>query len=157
MPPALSEIVAQMSGADGLNLIAVAEHAPSSLLLSQSSCLSLFISHFLPLSPPLLFLRFFFFPSLSSLEPCGSVVQAKRPGKGRTECSFWIKGKCQKGADCTFSHDGPQTQAAMTMCKFHVRGGCNKGESCCFSHNLKEWPCKFFHAGGGVPRGEGVQ
>jgi hypothetical protein len=34
-----------------------------------------------------------------------------------------------------------------------MRGECNKGEECIFSHDLKRWPCKFFHVGKGCARG----
>ena len=28
-------------------------------------------------------------------------------GKGKKECIFWKRGRCERGAKCKFSHDGP--------------------------------------------------
>ena len=42
-------------------------------------------------------------------------------------CQNYLKGKCNKGKDCKFHHNGP--------CAFHKKGNCNKGADCVFSHH----------------------
>lgn len=62
-------------------------------------------------------------------------------------CEFYIKGKCSKGASCTFSHDVvPRTKSEM--CKYFINRCCLKGDDCPFSHALSSFPCKFFHTRG---------
>ena len=72
-------------------------------------------------------------------------------------CVFFLRGRCRKGAKCTFSHavtearaaarpllrcardDPPPTLAAQVApppCKFYSQpGGCAKGASCPFAHD----------------------
>ena len=67
------------------------------------------------------------------------------------ECRFYLKGSCQKGAECPFSHDRPPDKVAM-VCRFHLSGSCLKGSICLYSHDLKLVPCQFFHAEDGIRR-----
>ncbi|KAL7065230.1 hypothetical protein AAHC03_05586 [Spirometra sp. Aus1] len=60
----------------------------------------------------------------------------------RTRCRFFVEGRCNKGADCPFSHDVLPTKK-QELCKFYATGGCSKGRQCPFLHS--EFPCKFFH------------
>jgi hypothetical protein len=41
-------------------------------------------------------------------------------------CRNFLKGKCDKGKQCKWHHNGP--------CTFHAKGNCNKGDDCIFSH-----------------------
>lgn len=71
----------------------------------------------------------------------------KRGGDGppkRSICKFYLDSKCNKGADCPFSHDAPQARKA-DLCKFYLGGYCARGEHCSFMH--QDFPCKFFHTG----------
>uniref|UniRef100_A0A0X3PKC4 C3H1-type domain-containing protein n=1 Tax=Schistocephalus solidus TaxID=70667 RepID=A0A0X3PKC4_SCHSO len=69
----------------------------------------------------------------------------KRHASNRTErprCRFFVEGRCNKGADCPFSHDVLPSKK-QELCKFYATGGCSKGRQCPFLHG--EFPCKFFH------------
>ncbi|KAF6155581.1 hypothetical protein GIB67_004575 [Kingdonia uniflora] len=49
-------------------------------------------------------------------------------------CRFFMKGTCNKGSDCYFSHS---LQAKRPVCNFfNSPQGCRYGESCFFSHDL---------------------
>lgn len=62
-------------------------------------------------------------------------------------CEFYIKGRCNKGAACAFSHDIiPRTKSEV--CKYYINRCCLKGNECPFSHDLSSYPCKFFHMRG---------
>ncbi|BBN20403.1 protein MpC3H34 [Marchantia polymorpha subsp. ruderalis] len=62
-------------------------------------------------------------------------------------CTHFMKGRCAKGENCTFSHDGvPLTK--QEPCKFLMSHSCLKGDDCPYSHDLKAFPCKFFHTRG---------
>lgn len=48
-------------------------------------------------------------------------------------CKFFLKGLCNRGYECTFSHS---LQAKPPACKFFLSlQGCRKGDSCSFSHD----------------------
>ncbi|KAL3896253.1 MAG: hypothetical protein SGCHY_004191 [Lobulomycetales sp.] len=62
-------------------------------------------------------------------------------------CKFYLRGNCQKGADCPNKHSVEKT----IVCKHWLRGLCKKGEMCEFLHeyNLKKMPeCWFFTKNG---------
>jgi hypothetical protein len=44
-------------------------------------------------------------------------------------CRNVLKGKCDKGKQCKWHHNGP--------CTFHAKGNCKKGDDCIFSHHDK--------------------
>ena len=69
------------------------------------------------------------------------------------DCRFYLKGSCQKGAECPFSHDRSPDKVAM-VCRFHLSGSCLKGTTCLYGHDLKLVPCQFFHAEDGSHRCE---
>ncbi|WCJ21314.1 DExH-box ATP-dependent RNA helicase DExH8 [Euphorbia peplus] len=51
-----------------------------------------------------------------------------------TLCVYFIKGYCNKGSQCLFSHS---LQAKRPICRFFSSlQGCRKGESCNYSHDL---------------------
>lgn len=68
----------------------------------------------------------------------------RRDLKPRTVCRFFLEGKCTKGSDCTFLHEGSPPKK-RELCKFYLNGYCAKGDHCLFMH--KEFPCKFYHTG----------
>ena len=69
----------------------------------------------------------------------------------KTICKFYLEGKCHKGNDCPFSHDGAPIKR-KEICKFYLQGFCGKADSCLFMHG--EFPCKFFHTGAECYSGE---
>ncbi|GAM19455.1 hypothetical protein SAMD00019534_026300 [Acytostelium subglobosum LB1] len=60
-------------------------------------------------------------------------------------CQFYSLGMCNKGAECTFRHEGPIEERKVGACKFLKMGSCLKGAECPFSHDLKQEPCRFFN------------
>ncbi len=67
--------------------------------------------------------------------------------KNKQMCQYWVNGACNKGAECTFSHDTPQIKK-NELCKYFLTGNCFKDKNCLYSHETKNFPCKFFHAVG---------
>jgi hypothetical protein len=57
-------------------------------------------------------------------------------------CRYFVEGRCQKGDDCTFSHDIAPLKK-YECCKYYLNGFCSKGDKCIYLHS--EFPCKFFH------------
>ncbi len=57
-------------------------------------------------------------------------------------CHFFQEGRCQKGANCPFSHNVPINKK-LEICKFYLNGFCAKNEKCLYMHS--DFPCKFFH------------
>ena len=60
------------------------------------------------------------------------------------DCSFYIQGKCLKGATCPFKHDSEKASAfllahreaqARQDCYFFVHGRCSKGSLCPYKHD----------------------
>ena len=62
-------------------------------------------------------------------------------------CQFYINGACNKGDKCKYSHECEQIHK-KELCKFYLSNTCSKGDKCLYSHNLKDYPCKFYHARG---------
>ncbi|KAK3407431.1 hypothetical protein EUGRSUZ_K03485 [Eucalyptus grandis] len=53
---------------------------------------------------------------------------------GRKLCRHFLKGSCNRGSNCSFSHS---FQAKKPACKFFTSlKGCRNGDSCFFSHDL---------------------
>ncbi|OAY67713.1 Zinc finger CCCH domain-containing protein 7 [Ananas comosus] len=68
-------------------------------------------------------------------------------------CSFFLKGRCQQGDLCKFSHDTtPLTKSKP--CKHFACGNCLKGEDCPFDHELSKYPCHNFSSKGMCIRGD---
>ncbi|KAI3938568.1 hypothetical protein MKW98_016073 [Papaver atlanticum] len=68
-------------------------------------------------------------------------------------CEFYLKGRCQKGDSCKFSHDTtPLTKSQP--CKFLALQQCLKGDDCPFDHELSKYPCNNFASNGSCYRGD---
>lgn len=52
----------------------------------------------------------------------------------RAICTFYLRGQCHYGADCSFSHAGAVNAEAPPVCSFFLAGSCNRGASCHFTH-----------------------
>uniref|UniRef100_A0A1D1YHC8 Zinc finger CCCH domain-containing protein 7 n=1 Tax=Anthurium amnicola TaxID=1678845 RepID=A0A1D1YHC8_9ARAE len=68
-------------------------------------------------------------------------------------CSFYQKGRCQKGDACKFSHDIIPDTKSMP-CTFFARGTCLKGDDCPFDHQLSKYPCHNYVSQGRCNRGD---
>ncbi|RUP09299.1 hypothetical protein BC936DRAFT_140090 [Jimgerdemannia flammicorona] len=67
----------------------------------------------------------------------------------KVPCTYWSKGTCRKGDECTFSHVGEVIPPKKPeVCKFFKSNSCGKGVRCPFEHNLKLEPCMFYHMRG---------
>ncbi|OVA08422.1 zinc finger protein [Macleaya cordata] len=68
-------------------------------------------------------------------------------------CEFFLKGRCQKGDSCKFSHDTiPLTKSEP--CTFFARNSCMKGDDCPFDHQLSKYPCNNYVSKGDCIRGD---
>ncbi|KAI3961609.1 hypothetical protein MKW92_032803 [Papaver armeniacum] len=68
-------------------------------------------------------------------------------------CEFYLKGRCQKGDSCKFSHDTtPLTKSQP--CKFFALQQCLKGDDCPFDHQLSNYPCNNYASSGSCYRGD---
>ena len=55
---------------------------------------------------------------------------------------YFQSGNCNKGKNCTFSHDC-EIVRKPEVCKFYLVSTCTKGLACPYYHS--DWPCNFFH------------
>jgi hypothetical protein len=70
----------------------------------------------------------------------------ERMAKQRKICVHFAQGRCNKGANCTFLHEGPvQRKAKQQLCHFFLSGRCTQGDACAFSHVLSDFPCADYH------------
>ena len=71
-----------------------------------------------------------------------TLVEARRPAqlRSRVPCSFYLEGRCDKGAACAFPHEGVPSRK-HEMCKYFERGACKEGERCLFSHEARAVCC----------------
>ncbi|KAF8401014.1 hypothetical protein HHK36_014317 [Tetracentron sinense] len=68
-------------------------------------------------------------------------------------CDHYLKGRCQKGDLCTFSHDTiPLTKSQP--CSYFARHSCMKGDDCPFDHQLSKYPCNNYMSKGFCSRGD---
>ncbi|KAE8649613.1 hypothetical protein Csa_012654 [Cucumis sativus] len=68
-------------------------------------------------------------------------------------CRHYVKGRCQEGDKCKFSHDTtPLTKS--TPCSYFARHSCMKGGDCPFDHQLSKYSCTNFVSNGSCPRGD---
>ncbi|KAH7651303.1 CCCH zinc finger domain-containing protein [Dioscorea alata] len=68
-------------------------------------------------------------------------------------CEFYLKGRCQKGDACKFSHEAtPLTKSQP--CKYFACNTCLKGDDCPFDHELSKYPCHNFQSKGMCLRGD---
>ena len=71
-----------------------------------------------------------------------NLAEARRPAqlRSRVPCSFYLEGRCDKGAACPFPHEGVPSRK-HEMCKYFERGACKEGERCLFSHEARTVCC----------------
>ncbi|KAJ8750812.1 hypothetical protein K2173_015993 [Erythroxylum novogranatense] len=69
-------------------------------------------------------------------------------------CRHYILGRCQRGEECTFSHDTTPVTKSKPCCYF-ARNSCMKGDDCPFDHQLSKYPCAAFVSKGHCSRGAG--
>ncbi|XP_010242241.1 PREDICTED: uncharacterized protein LOC104586647 [Nelumbo nucifera] len=68
-------------------------------------------------------------------------------------CNHYLKGRCQKGDLCRFSHDIiPLTKSQP--CSYFARNSCLKGDECPFDHELSKYPCNNYVSKGSCIRGD---
>nr|POF08223.1 zinc finger ccch domain-containing protein 65 [Quercus suber] len=63
-----------------------------------------------------------------------------------TFCHHYLKGRCQQGDECKFSHDTVPLTKSMPCCHF-ARHSCIKGDDCPYDHQLSKYPCDKFVKG----------
>ncbi|KAK9275691.1 hypothetical protein L1049_022958 [Liquidambar formosana] len=68
-------------------------------------------------------------------------------------CQHYLQGRCQKGNECSFSHDTvPLTKS--TPCRYFACKSCMKGDDCPFDHQLAKYPCDNYVSRGFCSRGD---
>ncbi|XP_010545360.1 PREDICTED: zinc finger CCCH domain-containing protein 65 isoform X2 [Tarenaya hassleriana] len=68
-------------------------------------------------------------------------------------CCHYLKGRCQKGENCRYSHDIVPLTKSSPCCYFATQS-CMKGEDCPFDHDLSKYPCNNFTTKGFCHRGD---
>ncbi|EPS68469.1 hypothetical protein M569_06299, partial [Genlisea aurea] len=67
-------------------------------------------------------------------------------------CRHYLKGKCNQGEKCNFSHDVvPLTKSKP--CGHFALNNCMKGDECPFDHQLSKYPCRNYVSSGFCRRG----
>ena len=51
-------------------------------------------------------------------------------------CSFWLKGKCQRGTKCRYAHGEAEIGTMAPTCHEFENGACRRGDACKFSHDI---------------------
>uniref|UniRef100_A0A5B6YY65 Putative zinc finger CCCH domain-containing protein 7 isoform X1 n=1 Tax=Davidia involucrata TaxID=16924 RepID=A0A5B6YY65_DAVIN len=69
-----------------------------------------------------------------------------------TYCRHYLKGRCQEGDKCKFSHDTIPLTKSKPCCHF-ARQSCMKGDDCPFDHQLSKYPCNNYVSKGSCSRG----
>ncbi|PIA65629.1 hypothetical protein AQUCO_00100857v1 [Aquilegia coerulea] len=73
--------------------------------------------------------------------------------KPKLPCKHYLKGKCQQGDSCKFSHDCiPLTKSEP--CRFFACNKCLKGDDCPYDHELFKYQCDSYKSKGFCPRGD---
>lgn len=67
-------------------------------------------------------------------------------------CRHYLKGRCQEGDKCKFSHDTTPLTKSKPCCHF-ARNSCMKGDECPYDHQLSKYPCNNFLTNGFCSRG----
>lgn len=67
-------------------------------------------------------------------------------------CHHFVKGRCDEGDKCKFSHDTvPLTKSKA--CSHFARQSCMKGDACSYDHQLSKYPCNSYLSTGSCSRG----
>lgn len=69
-----------------------------------------------------------------------------------TYCRHYLRGRCQEGEKCKFSHDTIPLTKSKPCCHF-ARNSCMKGDDCPYDHDLSKYPCNNFSSKGSCSRG----
>lgn len=72
--------------------------------------------------------------------------------KAVSYCRHYMKGRCQEGEKCKFSHDTVPLTKSTPCCHF-ARHSCMKGDDCPFDHQLSKYPCNNYASKGFCSRG----
>jgi len=67
-----------------------------------------------------------------------SLELSKEQTAARIMCRYYITGKCMRGDQCMYSHDGSQR-----ICRFWLHQRCHAGDNCIFMHGLPRLPEKY--------------
>ncbi|XP_048491020.1 uncharacterized protein LOC104909038 isoform X5 [Beta vulgaris subsp. vulgaris] len=70
-----------------------------------------------------------------------------------SDCRHYLKGRCQEGENCKFSHDVIPLTKSKPCCHF-ARQACMKGDDCPYDHQLSSYPCNSYVAAGFCSRGD---
>ncbi|PSS01986.1 Zinc finger CCCH domain-containing protein [Actinidia chinensis var. chinensis] len=81
-------------------------------------------------------------------------IQPVLKPKTVTTCRHYLKGRCQEGEKCKFSHDTIPLTKSKPCCHF-ARHSCMKGDDCPFDHELSKYPCNNYLTKGYCSRGTG--
>ncbi|XP_021715093.1 uncharacterized protein LOC110683055 isoform X2 [Chenopodium quinoa] len=68
-------------------------------------------------------------------------------------CRHYLRGRCQEGEKCKFSHDVIPLTKSMPCCHF-ARQACMKGDDCPYDHQLSNYPCNIYVSTGFCSRGD---
>lgn len=79
-------------------------------------------------------------------------IQPVLKPKTVTYCRHYMKGRCQEGDKCKFSHDTIPLTKSKACCHF-ARHSCMKGDDCPFDHQLSKYPCNNYLSNGFCSRG----
>ncbi|KAI5407774.1 zinc finger CCCH domain-containing protein 65 isoform X3 [Lathyrus oleraceus] len=79
------------------------------------------------------------------------LIPVQKP-KTISYCRHYMKGRCNEGDKCKFSHDTvPETKSKA--CVHFARHSCMKGDDCPFDHQLSKYPCSNIISNGSCSRG----
>lgn len=70
-----------------------------------------------------------------------------------SHCRHYLKGRCQEGEKCKFSHDVIPLTKSKPCCHF-ARHSCMKGDDCPYDHQLSKYPCNNVVETGFCSRGD---
>lgn len=60
-----------------------------------------------------------------------------RKTKSKPPCIYNLRGACNKGASCQYSHTSASLED-LVLCRYHITGACRYGEYCTLAHGM---PC----------------